>query len=116
MSRMLGYCLTVDAPDTWADFSFVASIRLSQTERAGLAFSALNSLRSNHAKMTAAASIGAAGQPLPAFLGGIDEARFWASCANRSELKAYALAAFEAMSPRDKAAFFKHINEMEVAA
>ena len=66
--------------------------------------------------MTAAASIGAAGAPLPPFLCGMDEARAWASFATSSEVKAYALAAFEAMRPKDQAAFFRLISEMEVAA
>lgn len=116
MSRMLGYCLTLGTADAWSGFSFVAAVRLSETERAALAFSALNSLELDHAEMTAAASIGTAGAPLPPFLGGMDEARFWASYASRSELKAYALASFEAMSAKDQAAFFRHISEMEVAA
>jgi hypothetical protein len=36
--------------------------------------------------------------------------------ASRRELKAYALAAFGAMGPKDQAAFFQHINAVEVAA
>lgn len=116
MSRMLGYCLTLGTADSWSGFSFVAASRLSDTERAALAFSALNSLELDHAETTAAASIGSAGAPLPPFLGGMDEARFWASCASRSERKAYALASFEAMSAKDQAAFFRHISKMEVAA
>ena len=66
--------------------------------------------------MTAAASIGSAGAPLPPFLGAMDEARFWASYASRSELKAYALASFEALSAKDKAAFFQHLNLKDAAA
>jgi hypothetical protein len=66
--------------------------------------------------MEAAASIGSAGYPLPAFLGCMDESRWWASCASRSELKAFALASLEAMTAQDRAAFFKHISELEVAA
>ena len=68
------------------------------------------------AAIRTAASIGSAGAPLPPFLGGMDEARSWASYASRFELKAYALASFEAMSAKDQAAFFQHISEMEVAA
>lgn len=116
MSRMLGYCLTLGTADAWSDFSFVAAVRLSETERAALAFAALNSLDLDQAEATAVASIGCAGAPLPPFLGGMDEARFWASYASRSELKAYALASFEAMSAKDRAAFCRHIREMEVAA
>ena len=116
MSRMLGYCLTLDTAEAWSGFRIIAAARLSETERAALAFSALNSLDPDHAEMTAVASFGSAGMPPPPFLGGMDEARFWSSYASRSELKAYALAAYEAMSPADQMAFRRHISEVEIAA
>ena len=56
------------------------------------------------------------GDPLPPFLGGMDDARFWASYATRQELNAFSLACFEAMAPQDHAAFFRHISDIEVAA
>ncbi|MDP2739055.1 MAG: hypothetical protein Q8O82_10255 [Pseudorhodobacter sp.] len=108
MCRMLGYCLTLETPDAWNGFSLVASLRLTPNERAALAFAALNSLEPDEAEMTAAAAIGSAGAPLPPFLGGMDEARFWASYANPAELKAYTLAAFEAMQAKDQAAFLDY--------
>lgn len=40
-------------------------------------------------------------------------AREWAACATRDELKAYALAAFEAMAPEDQAKFWFHISEVD---
>ena len=116
MSRMLGYCLMADAPSTWAAFSVVAAARLSASERAILAFSALRSLQPAHAETAAAAALRAGGAPLPAFLGGLSDARFWASYATPQELRAYALAAYEAMGAKDQAAFFKHISTIEVAA
>lgn len=116
MSRMLGYCLTVEAPTAWHGFSFVAAARLSRFERVSLAFAALNAVDADDAEMTAAAVIGSAGDPLPCFLGGMEDARIWASWASRSELKAYALACFEAMTPKDQAAFFRHIGSVEVKA
>lgn len=116
MSRMLGYCLTLGTADAWSGFSFVAAERLSETERAALAFSTLNSLELDHAEMTAVAVLGLANGPIPSLLGGMDEARFWASCAARSELKAHALAAYEAMTSTDQAAFIRHITSREVAA
>ena len=108
MCRMLGYCLTLETPDAWKGFSFVASLRLTPNERAALAFAALNSLEPDEAEMTAAAVVGSAGAPLPPFLGGMDEARLWASYATLSELKAYTLAAFEAMQAKDQAAFLAY--------
>lgn len=116
MSRMLGYCLALDSAAAWSGSSIVAAVRLTETERVALALAALNSLTLDQAEITAGASIDAAGSPLPPFLGGMDEARFWASYAIRSELKAYALASFEAMSATDQAAFLRHIGDQEAAA
>ncbi|MFW2543850.1 hypothetical protein ACN2XU_14500 [Primorskyibacter sp. 2E107] len=116
MSRMLGYCLTLGTEWAWSGFAVVASAHLSVTERAALAFAALKSLSADHARMTAAAVLGTADEGLPPFLGGKADAQAWASCADPAELKAYALAAFEAMSARDQAAFFRKISEVEVAA
>ncbi|MCP3879235.1 MAG: hypothetical protein GY701_12730 [Sulfitobacter sp.] len=113
---MLGYCLTLQTSDAWLGFSKVASARLDPTERAALAYATLLSLTPKHAEATAAAALKSAGAPLPPFLGGLDEARFWASCASTTELKAYALAAHDAMSAKDQLAFFQHIREVEIAA
>jgi hypothetical protein len=116
VSRMLGYTLVLGEPDAWGDFSVVCRARLTLCERAGLALAALGSLPDDYMLETAAAALGATGDPLPAFLGGMDDARDWASWATESERKAYALACFEAMAPRDQAAFFRHISTVEVAA
>ena len=116
VSRMLGYTLVLGEPDAWGGFSVVCRARLTICERAGLAVAALRSLPDDYALETAAAALGAMGDPLPPFLGGMEDARHWASWATENELKAYALACFEAMAPRDKAAFFRHISTVEVAA
>ena len=116
MSRMLGYTLFISDPEAWGGFSTVCRARLTVFERAALAVAALRSLPDTYALDTAAAVMGAAGEPLPAFLGGMEDARSWASFATPSELKAYGLACFEAMAPRDKAAFFRQISTVEVTA
>lgn len=115
MSKMIGYCLTLGDTEAWGNFSYVAALRLSVSERSALAFAALNTLEPEQTEAVAAASLRAAGAPLPAFLGGMEDARHWASFASRSELKAYALAAHDAMSAKDQAAFFQHIGEVEIA-
>ncbi len=54
--------------------------------------------------------------PQVPFLGGLmEEARFWADMASRAELKAYALACWEAMPEADRKAFIVYISG-EVAA
>lgn len=116
MSRMLGYCLFLGAAESWSGFSTTAAARLTAAERGALAFSALKSLTPDQAETTATAAINGAGAPLPPFLGGMNEARFWASCATRSELKTHAVAAFEAMNAADQAAFLRHISKRERAA
>ena len=116
MSRVLGYCLALGEADSWADFSALAAVRLSDAERLSLAFAALCSLDPDTRETVAGASLGASGDPMPAFLGGMNDARDWARFASRNELKAYALAAFDAMSAQDQGAFFQHISEVEIAA
>ncbi|WP_155773883.1 hypothetical protein [Rhodovulum sp. MB263] len=115
-SRMLAAALTLEDFDAWAAASAVWAARLTARERASLAYAALRSLEPEQAEMTAATVLRAAGAPMPPFLRGMEEARFWASLANRAELKAFALASFEAMAPRDQTAFLRHISEIEVAA
>lgn len=116
MSRMLGYTLSIGEAEAWGGFSTVCRARLTVCERAGMAVAALRSLPDEYALETAAAALGSQCGPLPPFLGGMEDARFWASYATRQELKAYGLACFEAMAPQDQAAFFRHISTIEVAA
>ncbi|WP_201152207.1 hypothetical protein [Rhodovulum sulfidophilum] len=108
-ARLLAAALTLEDFGGWA-------ARLTARERASLAYAALRSLEPEQAEMTAATVLRAAGAPMPPFLRGMEEARFWASLANRAELKAFALASFEAMAPHDQTAFLRHISEIEVAA
>lgn len=46
-----------------------------------------------------------AGSPVPPFEAVMSEAMFWADLASRDELKAYAVATFLRMQPRDQSAF-----------
>ena len=52
-----------------------------------------------------------AGPPRPTFRDTMEEARLWAGVAYHSELRAYALAAFEAMSEAQRSRFLKHVTE-----
>ncbi|MFN3823584.1 MAG: hypothetical protein ACK4RN_06355 [Pseudorhodobacter sp.] len=116
MSRMLGYALTLGSPEAWQGFRRVAQVRMTEAERAMMAFFMLNTISRDHAESISGFALAAAGSPLPPFLGGMEDARTWANRATREELKAYALASFEAMTPQDQAAFFQHISTIEVAA
>ncbi|SNR59083.1 hypothetical protein SAMN06265378_110112 [Paracoccus sediminis] len=55
------------------------------------------------------------GDPLPPFLGIMASAHDWAAWACRAELKAYTLACYEAMNPRDQAAFLGHLDRRAAA-
>lgn len=118
VSRSIGFAAWLDESDAWLGLPAVFSARLKPHQRAALAYAALTSLSPEHAELTASAAIGAAGGPLPTFLSGMDEARFWAANASGTERKAYALAAFEAMNPGDQLAFLGHIHgdKVRVAA
>lgn len=116
MARMLGYSLTIDAPDGWHGFSAVAQAHMTKAERVSLAYAALNTLSSEEAAMVASAVLRPAGYPLPPFLGGMSDARDWASFASRRELIAYATAAFEAMTLPDQAAFRRQLSTVGIAA
>ncbi|AZQ66960.1 hypothetical protein EF888_07310 [Silicimonas algicola] len=56
-SRALGYALTLDDMEGWEAFSALIEARLSERERAGLAFAALRSQSETHAAWTAEAAV-----------------------------------------------------------
>ncbi len=115
MSRTLGYCLHLDEPERWQDCAALAAVHLTKRELAAAAWAFLRGLPAKDREDVAATALGASGDPLPAFLGGMDDARHWASVASPAELKAYALAAYEALPVADQNKFRWHIGSDEVA-
>jgi hypothetical protein len=116
MSKILGYALTAGSDHGWDAFSLVAAVRLKFSERASLAFATLTSLDAETACDVVNAALIYAGYPLPTFLNPVSEARQWASLATRPERKAYALAAYEALSIEDQIAFCQRISDVKMAA
>ncbi|WP_439570166.1 hypothetical protein [Roseovarius mucosus] len=110
LASQLLACLTISGGDAWSEFTQEVQALLLDFERYALAEAALRALPINDALAVSLEVIGAAGRPMPAALGGMGTARNWAMMATRAELKAYALASFEAMPPGDQAAFLDHIN------
>lgn len=110
VARTLGYALTLHDGPAWASFTAIASARLTVAERAALAGAALLALDPDEALGVIEHLFVGAGYPLPALLAPMPEARIWAAAANRAELKCYCAAAFEAMPPRDQAAFRRHVG------
>ena len=98
-ARMLGYALTLGDSLGWQGFRKVISARLTETERAGLAFAALSSLPEDSAASVIEASMGGAGMPLPPLIEPMGDADFWADMASAHELEAYCWAAFQRMRP-----------------
>lgn len=102
-----------DGAHAWARTHFVLRARLTRFERAALTLAAMRSLDGEDRREVFSLARGdelSAGAPLPPFLNVMDDARFWASLASTRELKAYALAAFEALRPADRARFLAHVT------
>ena len=112
----LGHALTLADFEGWDGFTTIISARLDPKERAALAWASLRSLDADDALNVAEAVLTGADYPLPPFLAPMEDARWWADLANRRERKAYALAAYEAMSPADQAAFLDHVTDRRAAA
>ncbi len=110
VARTLGFALTLHDGPAWAAFTAIAAARLTVAERAAMAGAALLALDPDEAEGVIQHLFTGAGYPLPALLAPLPEARIWAAAANQSELKAYALAAFEAMPTRGQSAFCRHIT------
>jgi len=107
---MVEYALTLGTFEDWLRLAFILNARLSEAENVALAYAALMAIDPKQAELLAAMVLGCTSDPLPAFLGGMSDARYWASWATPRELDAYALAAFEAMQPKRQGAFLSHVR------
>lgn len=116
MSRLLGCCLTLGEAAAWDTFSSAAFVWLSPDECGALTSAAIRSLQEDRAIEECAQALEASDYLMPPFLGGMTDARLWASLSTVAELKAYAAAAFEALPPKEQSSFFRFINEIEVPA
>ncbi|AZV79028.1 hypothetical protein EBB79_14890 [Parasedimentitalea marina] len=57
VAKGLGFALTLGTESAWHGMTILLMARLSEAERASLAFATLNSLLENHAYMTASAAL-----------------------------------------------------------
>jgi hypothetical protein len=57
VAKSLGYVLTQDSEAAWRDLTIVLMARLTEAERAALAFATLNSLPEDHAYLTASVAL-----------------------------------------------------------
>ena len=107
-ARMLGFALVFGEGAGWLAFSAVIHARLSRTERAALAASALIAVDDEDLEPTLDAALGGAGEPMPWLVSPLDEASTWAAIASNEERRSYALAAFSAMPPGDQREFLAY--------
>ena len=56
-AKSLGFALTLGTESAWHSLTIILMARLTEAERAQLAFATLNSLSENHAYMTASAAL-----------------------------------------------------------
>lgn len=120
-SRALGYTLTLGTHEAWSDFRLVIAMRLSDEERAALAFWALRSLSDDDAAATiqAAADLmdipSPAGAPVAPLSDLMDEAAFWADMADPAEVEAYCISTFNRMSSARQSAFLNYVQGRDAA-
>lgn len=110
-ARAIGYALTLGDEAAWHGLTIVLMARLSDEERAAMAFAALMSLSDEHkAAVCDAVLPKGAGLPSAPLFGYMDQAAFWADMAEPDELAAYCLASFNAMPRGRQAAFLEHVQ------
>ncbi len=102
--------------DVWAALGAIWRHRLTEAERAAVAWAALRSLPPDTRAAILRALDPEAGPPLPPIQPPMAAARWWAGMANRAELRAYAAAAFEAMPPADRRRFLDWASQPEAVA
>lgn len=108
IARLVGYALTLDEADAWWTLSALMRAHLTVAERASLALMALKSLDPDDALQAVEAAFSGAGQPIAPLFGFMDQAAHWADMADPHEVEAYALASFNAMTPKRQAAFLSY--------
>ena len=109
-SRMLARALHAKDAEIWIDADTVWRATLSDAERASLAYSVLKSLDPDHQRFVVETVCQVMGMPLPPLLDAAHEAGSWAAFADEEQLRATALACFNAMSASDQSAFLSHVS------
>jgi hypothetical protein len=107
--------LTAGSHSAWDNTSAIWSARLTNEERAALAWAALKALEPWQAEEVARSVLGDNGPPLPPFLDALGDAQWWADTASPAELRAYAFAAYQRL-PRLQQLDFLIWAKDEVAA
>ena len=117
VAHSVGRALTLGTNiETWIGVALIFRARLTPQERAALAVSALRSLEPSDAAQVFEFACPFADYPLPTLDNVMSSARWWASLADATELKGFAVASFEAMAPNDQIEFLRWASEQRRAA
>lgn len=112
---ILGHALAANIPAGWGHCADHWAERLKQNEIFGIAFAALSALAPDTRQ--AVFDLAHWGQmqprmPMPSWGNNpMADARWWVRFASLLERKAYALASFESLPPKDRAAFLAHVTK-----
>jgi hypothetical protein len=104
--------LAADDPSLWVDGAGVWRAWLTPRERMALFVSLACSMHPEIVAQLAVAVVGGAGHPLPSYLSPGEEARLWVELANPQEARAYTLAGFLALSPKDRRDFLSTVTRI----
>lgn len=113
VSRSIGYALWIGTTQQWFGLPAILRARLSNHERASLAFQVLKSLDQDLAAMTAnlvlsGSSCGLTTAPVAPLFDCFDEAATWVANTDPDELDTYLVAIFEVMPSSKKQAFLDY--------
>ena len=109
------YGLTFHTAEAWHDTVGLIRTDLDRERRMALAIAALAACDPDDVAEIVSEIAGGAGSPVPPLDAIMSEAIFWADLASIDELKAYAVATFVRMPPRDQATFLT-LTQGRVAA
>lgn len=109
------YGLTFHTAEAWHDTVGLIRTDLDRERRMALAIAALAACEPDDVAEIVSEIAGGAGSPVPPFDAVMSDAMFWADLASRNELKAYAVATFLRMHPRDQATFLAWTDQRAAA-
>ena len=113
IARVIVYALSLGEVDGWLDFRTIIKAKLTTKERASLAYAALLSLDEQTRELVCENAFEARplnSEPMPPAFELIDEAKWWASRADRETKQVYIMSIYSHMTPEQKAAFGDYIK------
>ena len=113
IARCIVYALTLGEADGWLDFRTIVKAKLSEKERASLAYAALLSLDEETRELVCENTFEPSplnSEPMPPAFELLDEAKWWAAKATREEKEVYIMSIYSHMTPERQAAFTAYIK------